>query len=58
MNDGFVLDWGSVKDCVTRENSERYCGYNATAEEYLCFCKGMLSLILMGTDINGSGSTS
>ena len=38
MNDGFVLDWGSVKDCVTCENSEGYCGYNATAEEFLCFC--------------------
>ena len=67
MNYGFVLDWGSVKDCVTCENSEGYCGYNATAEEYLCFCndgsthsnscKGMLSVILMGTDMHGSGST-
>ena len=38
MNDGFVLDWGRVKDCVTCENSEGYCGYNATAEEFLCFC--------------------
>ena len=39
MNDGFVLDLGSVKDCVTCENSEGYCGYNATAEEFLCICK-------------------
>ena len=40
MNDGFVLDWGSAKDCVTCENSEGYCGYNATAEKYfLCICK-------------------
>ena len=39
MNDGFVLDWGSVKDCVTCENSEGFCGYNATAEEFLCICK-------------------
>ena len=38
MNDGFVLDWGRVKDCVTCESSEGYCGYNATAEEFLCFC--------------------
>ena len=62
MNDGFPLDWETVKDCVTCENSEGYCGYNATAE-LLCFCndgstnsnscKGMLSLILM----HGSGST-
>ena len=57
MNYGFVLDWGKVKDCVTCENSGGYCGYNATAEEFLCFCtdgsthrnscKGMLSFILM-----------
>ena len=33
MNDGFVLDWGTAKDCVTCESSEGYCGYNATAEE-------------------------
>ena len=26
MNDGFVLDWGSAKDCVTCENSGGYCG--------------------------------
>nr|POE91695.1 leaf rust 10 disease-resistance locus receptor-like protein kinase-like 1.2 [Quercus suber] len=38
MNDGFVLDWERVKDCVACENSEGYCGYNATAEEFLCFC--------------------
>ena len=63
MNDGFLLDWERVKDCVTCESSEGYCGYNATAEELLCFCndgstnsnscKGMLALILM----HGSGST-
>ena len=57
MNNGSVLDWGKVKDCVTCENSGGYCGYNATAEEFLCFCtdgsthrnscKGMLSFILM-----------
>ncbi|KAK7847939.1 leaf rust 10 disease-resistance locus receptor-like protein kinase-like 1.2 [Quercus suber] len=67
MNDGFVLDWETVKDCVTCESSEGYCGYNAAAEEYLCFCndgstnsnscKGMLSLILMGTDTHDSNST-
>ncbi|XP_075662114.1 LEAF RUST 10 DISEASE-RESISTANCE LOCUS RECEPTOR-LIKE PROTEIN KINASE-like 2.1 isoform X2 [Castanea sativa] len=39
MNDGFVLDWGRVEDCVTCEDSEGFCGYNATAKEYLCFCK-------------------
>ncbi|KAM3703183.1 hypothetical protein ACJW31_04G077200 [Castanea mollissima] len=39
MNDGFVLDWGRVKDCVTCEDSGGFCGYNATAKEYLCFCK-------------------
>ncbi|KAK7841731.1 leaf rust 10 disease-resistance locus receptor-like protein kinase-like 2.7, partial [Quercus suber] len=54
MNDGFLLDWQRVKDCGTCESSERYwetvkdcatceksegyCGYNATAEEFLCFC--------------------
>ncbi|XP_050256650.1 LEAF RUST 10 DISEASE-RESISTANCE LOCUS RECEPTOR-LIKE PROTEIN KINASE-like 2.5 [Quercus robur] len=38
MNDGFVLDWESVKDCGPCERSEGYCGYNATAEEFLCFC--------------------
>ncbi|KAK7844420.1 leaf rust 10 disease-resistance locus receptor-like protein kinase-like 2.7 [Quercus suber] len=38
MNDGFVLDWERVMDCVACENSEGYCGYNATAEEFLCFC--------------------
>ncbi|KAF3970826.1 hypothetical protein CMV_005505 [Castanea mollissima] len=38
MNDGFVLDWGRVKDCVTCEDSGGFCGYNATAKEYLCFC--------------------
>ena len=37
MNDGFVLDWERVKDCVTCENSHGYCGFNATAE-FLCFC--------------------
>ena len=67
MNDGFVLDWESVKDCGPCESFEGYCGYNATAEEFLCFCndgsahskscKGMLSVILMGTDVHGSGST-
>ena len=39
MNNGSVLDWGKVKDCVTCENSGGYCGYNATAEEFLCICK-------------------
>ena len=38
MNDGFLLDWETVKDCVTCESSEGYCGYNATAEKFLCFC--------------------
>ncbi|XP_030939229.1 LEAF RUST 10 DISEASE-RESISTANCE LOCUS RECEPTOR-LIKE PROTEIN KINASE-like 1.2 isoform X4 [Quercus lobata] len=38
MNDGFVLDWGRVKDCVTCEDSEGYCGYDAAAEEFLCVC--------------------
>ena len=38
MNDGFLLDWKTVKGCVTCESSEGYCGYNATAEEFLCFC--------------------
>ena len=58
MNYGFVLDWGKVKDCVTCENSGGYCGYNATAEEFLCFCtdgsthrnscKGMLPCSISG----------
>ncbi|KAM4106637.1 hypothetical protein ACJW30_04G077100 [Castanea mollissima] len=39
MNDGFVLDWGRVEDCVTCEDSEGFCGYDSTAEEYLCICK-------------------
>ncbi|KAL4633174.1 hypothetical protein ACB092_04G103100 [Castanea dentata] len=39
LNDGFVLAWGRVEDCVTCEDSEGFCGYNATAKEYLCFCK-------------------
>ncbi|XP_030939227.1 LEAF RUST 10 DISEASE-RESISTANCE LOCUS RECEPTOR-LIKE PROTEIN KINASE-like 1.2 isoform X2 [Quercus lobata] len=37
--DGFVLDWERVKDCVTCEHSHGYCGYNATAKEFLCICK-------------------
>ena len=58
MNDGFVLDWESVKDCGPCESFEGYCGYNATAEEFLCFCtdgsthrnscKGMLPCSISG----------
>ncbi|KAL4633167.1 hypothetical protein ACB092_04G102700 [Castanea dentata] len=38
MNDGFVLDWERVKDYGKCESSQGYCGYNAPAEEFLCFC--------------------
>ncbi|KAF3970831.1 hypothetical protein CMV_005509 [Castanea mollissima] len=38
MNDGFVLNWERAKDCGKCVSSQGYCGHNAPAEEFLCFC--------------------
>ncbi|XP_059639528.1 LEAF RUST 10 DISEASE-RESISTANCE LOCUS RECEPTOR-LIKE PROTEIN KINASE-like 2.1 [Cornus florida] len=38
MNDGFVLDWVTVTECVACEASHGRCGYNNLTRELLCFC--------------------
>ncbi|XVF09556.1 hypothetical protein REPUB_Repub07fG0104300 [Reevesia pubescens] len=38
MNKGFVLDWRTMRDCGACEASKGFCGYDNTANEFLCFC--------------------
>ncbi|PRQ18791.1 putative wall-associated receptor kinase, galacturonan-binding domain-containing protein [Rosa chinensis] len=40
MNQGFVLNWTTAKECASCESGGGLCGYNPTkADEILCFCK-------------------
>ncbi|PRQ16598.1 putative glycerophosphodiester phosphodiesterase [Rosa chinensis] len=40
MNQGFVLNWTTAKECASCESGGGLCGYNPTkADEFLCFCK-------------------
>eukprot|EP00257_Ricinus_communis_P026735 XP_025014149.1 LEAF RUST 10 DISEASE-RESISTANCE LOCUS RECEPTOR-LIKE PROTEIN KINASE-like 1.2 [Ricinus communis] len=39
MNQGFVLDWRTVKECGACEVSGGFCGYNEIDEQFLCFCQ-------------------
>ncbi|KAF2295568.1 hypothetical protein GH714_033214 [Hevea brasiliensis] len=39
MNNGFMLDWRTVKGCGSCEDSGGFCGYNKTAAEFKCFCR-------------------
>ncbi|KAM5573407.1 hypothetical protein ABKV19_013111 [Rosa sericea] len=40
MNQGFVLNWTTGKECASCESGGGLCGYNPTkADEFLCFCK-------------------
>ncbi|XP_037492090.1 LEAF RUST 10 DISEASE-RESISTANCE LOCUS RECEPTOR-LIKE PROTEIN KINASE-like 1.2 isoform X2 [Jatropha curcas] len=38
MNQGFVLDWSTVRDCGGCEARGGFCGYDDVADQFLCFC--------------------
>ncbi|KAJ4974083.1 hypothetical protein NE237_007257 [Protea cynaroides] len=38
LQSGFQLDWGTSRSCVECEDSGGRCGFNETANEFLCFC--------------------
>ncbi|XP_037492093.1 LEAF RUST 10 DISEASE-RESISTANCE LOCUS RECEPTOR-LIKE PROTEIN KINASE-like 2.1 isoform X2 [Jatropha curcas] len=38
MNQGFVLDWSTVRDCGGCEAHGGFCGYAEGADQFLCFC--------------------
>ncbi|XP_059639520.1 LEAF RUST 10 DISEASE-RESISTANCE LOCUS RECEPTOR-LIKE PROTEIN KINASE-like 2.1 [Cornus florida] len=38
MNNGFMLNWGTVKECGACEASHGRCGYDNLTRELLCFC--------------------
>ncbi|KAK1404277.1 putative wall-associated receptor kinase [Heracleum sosnowskyi] len=39
LNDGFSLNWKTLKECEKCEESDGSCGFNNTAKEYMCFCE-------------------
>ncbi|KAL8132624.1 hypothetical protein AgCh_008200 [Apium graveolens] len=39
LNEGFLLNWKILKECLKCEESDGRCGYNNTAKESLCFCQ-------------------
>ncbi|KDP35190.1 hypothetical protein JCGZ_10724 [Jatropha curcas] len=38
MNQVFVLDWSTVRDCGGCEARGGFCGYDDVADQFLCFC--------------------
>ncbi|KDP35177.1 hypothetical protein JCGZ_10711 [Jatropha curcas] len=38
MNQGFILNWKTVKECATCEASREFCGYSYAIGKPLCFC--------------------
>lgn len=39
LNEGFLLNWKILTECRKCEKSDGLCGYNNTANEFLCFCE-------------------
>ncbi|CAK7349690.1 unnamed protein product [Dovyalis caffra] len=39
MDQGFMLDWGTAKECGACEASDGHCGSSDSKKDLLCFCK-------------------